>query len=79
MVKTELNTELALPDVTNSHDDCIGRLNGMLESRIGIEKAHIREHDGETNKKICVHFDPNKISIGEIRQFAIQVGTELGH
>ena len=79
MVKTELNIELALPDVTNSHDDCIGRLNGMLESRIGIEKAHIREHDGETNKKICVHFDPNKISIGDIRQFAIQAGTELGH
>jgi len=79
MNKTELDIELALPEVTDLRDECIVRLNGMLESRAGIDKAHVREHDGEANKIICIHFDPNKISIGEIRQFAIQAGTELGH
>jgi Cd2+/Zn2+-exporting ATPase len=79
MDKTELDIELALPDVIDVRDECIGRLNGMLESRAGIDKAHLREHDGESKSRICVHFDPNTISIGEIRQFAIQSGIELGH
>ncbi|NND97091.1 MAG: heavy metal translocating P-type ATPase, partial [Pirellulaceae bacterium] len=79
MDKTQLDIELALPEVTDLRDECIVRLNGMLESRAGIDKAHVREHDGEANEKICIHFDPDKISIGEIRQFAIQAGTELGH
>lgn len=79
MNKTELDIELVLAGVTDLRDECIVRLNGMLESRAGIDKAHVREHDGEANGGICIHFDPNEISIGEIRQFAIQAGTELGH
>ncbi len=77
MTKTELEIELLLPGVTDAHDQCIARMNGLIESRRGIEKAHVRESSGKKPNQICIHFDPAVISIGEIRQLAIQSGAEL--
>ena len=78
MKKSELQIELLLPGLVDSRDDCITRLNGLIESRKGVEKAHLRESTGESSNAICVHFDPSVISIGEIRRFAIQAGADLG-
>ena len=78
MKKSELQIELLLPGLVDSRDDCITRLNGLMESRKGVEKAHLRESTGESSNAICVHFDPSVISIGEIRRFAIQAGADLG-
>ena len=69
MKKAELQIELVLPGLVDSRDDCIARLNGLIESRKGVEKAHLRESIGEGSNAICVHFDPSVISIGEIRRF----------
>jgi Cd2+/Zn2+-exporting ATPase len=77
MNQIELEIDLVLPGVKDTQDDCVARLNGLIESRKGINKAHVRKEGGEDSKRICVHFDPNVISVGEIRGFAIQSGAEL--
>lgn len=79
MQKTKLDIEVILPGVgvENTHDQCIARLNGLLESHLGVEKAHIHRPSTTGSNQICIHFDPNAISIGEIRQLALQSGAEL--
>ena len=77
MKKIEIQLELLLPEV-GSHDDCIARLNGLIESHKGVNKTHFRESDGTSSDSICIHFDPDVISVGEIRQFALQAGADLG-
>ncbi len=77
MEKTEINVEVVLPGV-DSRDNCIARLNGLIESRKGVDKAHVSESKGDGSNKICIHFDPELVSIGEVRHYAIQAGAELG-
>lgn len=77
MKKSQLQIELVLPELLDSRDDCVARLNGLIESRKGVEKAHLRQSNGEGSDTICVHFDPNVISMGEVRQYAVQAGADL--
>ncbi|MGB7286445.1 MAG: hypothetical protein WBC71_05895, partial [Salaquimonas sp.] len=78
MKKSDLQIDLVLPELLDSRNDCVARLNGLIESRKGVEKAHLRESSGEESDTICVHFDPSVISMGEIRQYAVQAGAKLG-
>ena len=78
MKKTEIEVEVVLPGV-DLRDGCVSRLNALIEARNGIDKAHINKSSDEPPNKICIHFDPDVISLGEIRQFAIQAGANLGN
>ncbi len=75
--KTQVELSLLLPGVTDSRDACIGRLRDVLEAKAGIETAHLLEADASNPHRICVHFDPEQLSVGELREFAHRVGTEL--
>lgn len=76
MNKTQIEIELLLPGV-HSHDQCIQRLQGLIEAKHGIGKAHIQELDGNESGSICIHFDPNLVSVGEVKQLASQAGLQL--
>ena len=76
MNKTQIEIELLLPGV-HSHDQCIQRLQGLIEAKHGIGKAHIQELNGKETGSICIHFDPNLVSVGEVKQLASQAGLQL--
>ncbi len=76
--KTQLEIELLLPDIHDETDGCVQRLRDLIEARKGIDKVHLEKRNGYPPSRLCVHFDPDVISVGELRQFARQAGTQLG-
>ena len=80
--KEKFELTVLLPDVQNAQDRCVTRLLGLIESRAGVRGAHIvPATDGSA--AVCIHFDPGKVGVGEIRQLAEQSGgrvsAKFGH
>jgi len=76
MTKTKVEIQLLLPDLPRQ-DKCIERLRGLIESKHGIGKVHIQDLADTEAGRICIHFDPSVISLGKVRQLAIQAGTQV--
>ena len=76
--KTKLKIELLLPDIDNADDRCVQRLTDLLATKKGVGRVHLDTREQEVGK-ICVHFDPTIITVGEVRQFAMQAGVDLAN
>ncbi|MDG2012267.1 MAG: heavy metal translocating P-type ATPase, partial [Pirellulaceae bacterium] len=74
--KTRLQIELVLPEVHDADDRCVQRLTDLLAAKKGVGRVHLDVSEQEAGK-ICVHFDSSIITVGEIRQFAMQAGVDL--
>ena len=77
--KTQFDIELLLPELPDEHDACAARLVDLMLEKKGIEKAHLREGNGSPAGEFCVHFDPAKISLTEVRSMATAAGAALDH
>ena len=77
--KALLEVALLLPTIPDAHDACVQRLSDLLKSKEGIEDAHLKEQAGEHPDQICIHFDPHRLTIGEVRELARRTGADLGH
>lgn len=75
MKKTTIELPLVLPDIPDSKDQCVNRLTESLRSETAIEEAHIKKAEG--TPLLCIHFDPEIISIDKIKRLAQQTGAEL--
>ena len=83
--KTQLDFSVLLPELPDARDDCVGRLTNHLLARDGVENAHVVE--GEPTKedgreegvpaRLCIHYDPDLLSMVRIRQMARQAGARL--
>ena len=74
--KLRLDLPLVLPGVDDAEDRCVGRLTDALTGRPGIEEAHIVGAGGGS-PQLCVHFDPNEITFGRVRELVQSVGVQL--
>lgn len=75
--KTHIDIHLLLPAVPDTRDACVQRLVDLLESKEGIESAHLRVASEKEPGQFCIHFDPQQHSLGEVRELAIRAGAEL--
>jgi Cd2+/Zn2+-exporting ATPase len=75
--KLRLDLPLVLPGVDDAEDRCVTRLTDALSGRPGIEEAHIVGGDGDS-PQLCVHFNPNEITFGRVRELVQSVGAQLG-
>ncbi len=75
--KTRIEINLVLPAVPDTRDACVKRLADLLESKEGIESAHLLDTSEKESGQFCIHFDPQRLSIGEVRELAIRAGAEL--
>lgn len=73
--KTQIAIDLVLPSVPDARDACIQRLIDLLISKEGIESGHLLDSREPSN--FCIHFDPKRLSMGEVRELAIRAGAEL--
>lgn len=71
----KLNIPLLAPDVKDGYDDCLSRLEMALQHHKGILRAHV-EHD-KTPAQLCIHYDPNLISLASVQRIAEQAGSEF--
>lgn len=71
---TQLDLAILLPRM-DADDECVNFLTTRLAQQRGIEKAHIvREKD---DSHLCLHYDPNLISLGTVRHLAEEAGAEI--
>lgn len=71
---TRLDLKLILPTI-DPDDRCANLLVQRLSEQKGIEKAHIvRDHD---EAQLCLHYDPNQISLGTVQRITRQAGAEI--
>lgn len=88
---TRLDIPLLLPGIEDEQDKCVARLVSLLEARDGIERVHIthgseesghdagQHPDGEpyTSVALCLHYDPERISLAQISNIAIRAGAGI--
>lgn len=79
MNKETIELNLLLPTVNDEDDSCIGRLAELLQSKAGIDAAHTLKPSEDNPGQICIHYDPNVVSTGEVRELARRAGAELDH
>ncbi|QDT57032.1 putative cadmium-transporting ATPase [Caulifigura coniformis] len=76
--KTTMGIGLILPGVPDAQDACLARLKTLLENKPGVESTHLKDDDaGDESSSICVHYDPNVISLSEVRAYIKRAGVEL--
>ena len=68
--KLRLDIPVVLPHVRDAADACIERLQSELLARPGVDRVHIRPAEGEGPGQLCVHFDPQVMSLARIRELA---------
>ncbi len=77
MNKERIELQLLLPNLPDSGDACVTRLANLLAAKAGIDSSHaIKSEDGKPDQ-ICIHYDPARFSIGEVREFAKRAGAEI--
>ncbi|HEY54589.1 MAG TPA: cadmium-translocating P-type ATPase, partial [Caldilineae bacterium] len=56
-------------------DRCVVMLTRQLASTRGVSEAHIVQEDGTA--KLCLHYDPNLVSLSKIQRMAERAGAEI--
>ncbi|MFQ5583063.1 MAG: heavy metal translocating P-type ATPase [Calditrichia bacterium] len=78
MEKTlKIEIPVLLPDVEDEQDQCIGRLLKRLSNHRGILQAHVDHRNGQA--VVCLHFDPDYLSIEKVRRIAAQEGASISN
>ncbi|NIA29333.1 MAG: cadmium-translocating P-type ATPase [Actinobacteria bacterium] len=71
----KLDIPLLLPQVKETKDQCIQQLQKRIMEHRGFHKAHIKQEDGKA--LLCLHYDPNLISLDKVRRLAEDAGAEI--
>ncbi len=73
----ELSIPLLTPHITDGSDACLTQLETALNTHRGVLRAHIERQ--ETPPNLCIHYDPNLISLATVERIAKQAGSDLTH
>lgn len=72
-----LDIPVLLPDAPDEADACTMRLVGELGGRQGVSRVHVLPAAGDQPAKLCIHYDPEVLSLGRIREIAEGTGAEV--
>ena len=76
MEKTiELEIQSLLPGVENDEDSCVRRLEAALQKQPRMQRAHLE--NCENGVKLCLHYDPEMISVSEVKRLAERAGIAI--
>ncbi|MDX2208706.1 MAG: heavy metal translocating P-type ATPase [Gemmatimonadales bacterium] len=64
---------LLLPDVPDLSDECVVRLQRLLERRDGMREVHV------VDSQLCLHYDPERMTLEQLNALAIAAGAEIGN
>lgn len=74
--KLRLDIPLLLQGVPDADDACVARLISEVRNREGIEDVHVAAVSAES-AQLCVHYDPDIMSLSRIRQFVTSAGARI--
>ena len=67
----------SLPDTENARELCIARLSDRLEDEAGIERVHIHSDQKTEPDQLCIHYNPDRITLPRIRTLSSRLGAEF--
>jgi len=73
----QLDIPIVLPGVSDSSDACVQRLISDLQGRDGLTKVHIKPAAGDATAQLCVHYDPDILSLTRIREIVHGAGAAI--
>ena len=73
--KVRIDLALLLPDVPDEQDACVQRLVTLLKKKDGIQATHTLTPNG-AKPRLCIHYDPNRITLAQAERFAHAAGAE---
>ncbi len=78
MEKTlQIDIPVVLPGVRDETDQCVQRLIERLQHHRGVHQVHVKKQNGEA--LLCLHYDPNLISLEKLRRLARDVGADISN
>lgn len=75
--KLRIDLPVLLPSVPEAADACVERLQQLLRHRLGIDDVHVRSGIDEHPAQLCIHYDPEELSLARIREIAKAAGAEI--
>ena len=75
--QTRLDLPLLLPEIPDEADRCVARMLDELREREGVREAHVVGAAAGEAAQLCVHYDPDTISLARICQAAEASGARL--
>ena len=73
----QLQIPVLLPHVEDESDQCIERLNELIAAQKGIQQAHIKRQEIDGKALVCLHYDPNLLTIERVQQIAEHAGASV--
>ncbi|KDE97043.1 hypothetical protein Y900_027505 [Mycolicibacterium aromaticivorans JS19b1 = JCM 16368] len=75
--EVELDLPIVLPDALDRRDLCVGRLIDTLTGAPGLDRVHVVEASESSPARLCMHYDPDAVSVAKIRDLAESTGVLL--
>jgi Cd2+/Zn2+-exporting ATPase len=72
-----LDIPVLLPDAPDAADACTGRLVAELKGRDGVSRVHVLAAEGDQPAKVCIHYNPDILSLGRIKEIAEAAGARI--
>jgi Cd2+/Zn2+-exporting ATPase len=73
----QLQLPVLLPHVEDERDQCVARLNEQIAAQKGIEKAHLERAAADGPTLVCLHYDPNLLTLERVQRIAEQAGAHV--
>ncbi len=75
--KLKIGYRLLFPSKVSPEDACIERLIKTLQSKSGVDSAHLVVSASEEADVVCIHYDPSVVSTADLRDAALKAGATL--
>jgi Cd2+/Zn2+-exporting ATPase len=69
MTSLQLDLPLVLPEVLDTEDGCVGRLESAMRTYRGIGAVHVVSVDGGP-PRLCLHYDPDIVTLAQVERHA---------
>ncbi|HEX6039495.1 heavy metal translocating P-type ATPase [Longimicrobium sp.] len=74
--KLRLDLPVLLPEVADSRDACVDRLESLIARHPGVTEVHLVEENGGAHA-LCMHYNTETLTLAQVERLARAAGAEV--
>lgn len=74
--KLRLDLPVLLPEVPDSRDACVDRLESLIARQPGVTEVHLVQEDGGGDA-LCMHYNTETLTLAQVERLARAAGAEV--